>query len=93
MQPPKMLKQSSAKNATLFRERSKGPRYDKNYIPERIAEVENLILLCEMHHKMVEDQSKTSTAEILRKLKANHEAWVRASLAEERACLHSGSGE
>ena len=29
---------------------------------------------------MVDDQSKTSTAEILRKLKANHEAWVRTSL-------------
>jgi hypothetical protein len=52
--------------------------------PKRIAEGENLILLCGVHHKMVDDQSKTSTSEILRKLKANHEAWVRASLAEER---------
>jgi len=76
-----------------FGKEGKGRVTDKNYIPERIAQVENLILLCEMHHKMVEDQSKTSTAEILRKLKANHEAWVRTSLAEERACLHSGSGE
>src|ERR1700737_4854409 len=84
MQPPTMLKQSSAKNAKLFRARRKGPRYDKNYVPERIDEVENLILLCGVHHKMVEDRSKTSAAEILRKLKANHEAWVRTSLAEER---------
>jgi hypothetical protein len=42
-----------------FVKEGKGPRYDKNYIPERIAEVENLILLCEMRRKMVEDQSKT----------------------------------
>jgi len=41
-----------------FGKEGKGRVTDKNYIPERIAQVENLILLCEMHHKMVEDQSK-----------------------------------
>lgn len=36
---------------------------------------------------MVDDQSETYTAEILRKLKANHEAWVRTSLAEEKGVV------
>ena len=36
---------------------------------------------------MVDDQSETYTAEILRKLKANHEAWVRTSRAEEKGVV------
>jgi hypothetical protein len=68
----------------IISRKTEGPRYDQDYAAEKIDEVENLILLCAVHHKMVDDQSETYTAEILRKLKANHEAWVRTSLADEK---------
>jgi len=61
-----------------------GPRYHVNYPAEKIDDAKNLILLCAVHHKMVDDQCETYSAEVLRKLKLNHEKWVRASLAEER---------
>jgi hypothetical protein len=40
----------------------------------------NLILLCNVHHKQVDDQVATFTVERLTQIKAEHEAWVRASL-------------
>jgi len=68
----------------IISRKTEGPRFDQDYAAEKIDAVENLILLCAVHHKMVDDQPETYTAEILRKLKANHEAWVRTSLADEK---------
>jgi len=53
-------------------------------VPERLNEPDNLILLCRVHHKMVDDQTETFTSEILKKLKSNHERWVSQSL-DDRA--------
>ena len=63
--------------------RSKGPRHDPAFPTEEIDAPGNLILLCRVHHKMVDDQHATYTVEVLSKLKDNHEAWVRSCLAEE----------
>ena len=41
---------------------------------------ENLILLCALHHKVVDDQPAHFTTERLRAIKADHEAWVRLAL-------------
>jgi hypothetical protein len=57
-----------------------GPRYDTEYAAERIDEPENLILLCRIHHKMVDDQYETYNADVLSKLKVNHENWVSTTL-------------
>lgn len=43
----------------------------------------NLILLCRNHHKLVDDQRDTYTAEVLRALKINHERWVSEKLEED----------
>lgn len=40
----------------------------------------NLILLCRIHHKLIDDQPNTYDAEHLNIIKANHENWVRESL-------------
>jgi hypothetical protein len=40
----------------------------------------NLILLCRNHHKKIDDQSNTFTVEVLKKIKAEHETWVREKL-------------
>ena len=47
-------------------------------------EPDNLVLLCRTHHKMVDDQHETYTAEVLHKIKANHEKWVSSTLTEEK---------
>lgn len=64
--------------------KTEGPRHDPTYPPDKIDEVGNLVLLCAVHHKMVDDQSETYNIEILRKLKTNHEAWVRTALTEQK---------
>jgi hypothetical protein len=62
----------------------RGPRYDATCPVEKIDTFENLILLCAVHHKMIDDQPETYTTELLRTLKGNHGKWVRAALADEK---------
>jgi hypothetical protein len=64
--------------------KSQGPRHDPAFPPERLDEPENLILLCPVHHKMIDDQCETYTREVLQRLKANHEKWVSSTLAEDK---------
>lgn len=59
-----------------------GPRGDSSLLPERRDEYDNLILLCKVHHKLVDDQPNTYTVECLRKMKVIHEKWVRETLEE-----------
>jgi hypothetical protein len=48
-----------------------------------LDESDNLVLLCEVHHKLVDDQPETYTVEILRAMKAAHELWVKEKLARK----------
>jgi len=57
-----------------------GPRYDPTFPEERLDSYENLMLLCRIHHKMIDDQAETYTANILRQMKSNHENWVEENL-------------
>lgn len=56
------------------------PRHDPAYPSEKIDHCENLILLCRVHHKMVDDQSITFGADVLRAVKASHEQRVKDAL-------------
>jgi hypothetical protein len=40
----------------------------------------NLILLCRIHHKQIDDQPNTYNVKKLLELKSNHELWVKSSL-------------
>lgn len=53
-----------------------GPRYNSEFPPIEIDSYNNLILLCRIHHKIIDDQHETYTAEILYSMKTNHEKWV-----------------
>ncbi len=64
--------------------KGQGPRHDPAFRTDYLDELENLMLLCRTHHKMVDDQHETYTAEVLLKLKANHEKWVSLTLTEEK---------
>ena len=57
-----------------------GPRGDVSFPEEKIDKYENLILMCSNHHKLIDDQTTTYTAEKLREIKKIHEQWVRNSL-------------
>ena len=62
--------------------RRNGPRYDPSYSSDSLDSYDNLLLLCAVDHKMVDDQSATYSAEILRAMKANHKKWVDKKLSD-----------
>jgi len=57
-----------------------GPRYSELYPIEIIDSYQNLLLLCRVHHKMIDDRHETYLAELLLKIRENHEKWVAAKL-------------
>ncbi|HUW95123.1 MAG TPA: HNH endonuclease signature motif containing protein [Anaerolineae bacterium] len=57
-----------------------GPRGDCPLPPEDRDRYDNLILLCKVHHKLVDDQPLRYTAEVLKDMKALHERWVSENL-------------
>lgn len=61
-----------------------GPRHDSSYPANKIDSYENLMLLCRVHHKMVDDQPSTFIAEILRQIKNNHEILIAEKLSERK---------
>jgi hypothetical protein len=48
-----------------------------------LDEYGNLVLLCKVHHKLVDDQPETYTVERLRVMKGAHELWVKETLAKK----------
>ena len=68
----------------IVSERPQGPRYDASIPVHRIDDHENLLLLCRIHHKMVDDQEETYTAQVLHRLKKEHENWVSSTLTQEQ---------
>jgi hypothetical protein len=57
-----------------------GPRNNPSLSEKEIDSYENLILLCKIHHKMVDDQPIEYSINVLRKMKLRHEEWVRNTL-------------
>lgn len=53
-----------------------GARYDSSQKDDERADISNLIVLCERHHKVVDGQRFKYTPEVLREMKAKHEATV-----------------
>jgi len=51
----------------------KGPRYAPDLLKDEVHSYENLILLCEHHHKIVDVDTRTYTIESLREMKSMHE--------------------
>lgn len=64
--------------------RGLGPRNEPAFPEAQFDEPGNLILLCRVHHKMVDDQCETYTVDLLRQVKASHENWVSTSLSEDQ---------
>ena len=71
--------------AHIVAESPDGPRGDSALMPEERRKYSNLILLCKIHHKPIDDQPNTFTVEVLQRMKADHEAWVKKSLSIDTA--------
>lgn len=66
----------------IVSESRKGPRGQSAMNTEERDSPANLILFCKVHHKLVDDQWRTYTVELLLQMKEQHERWVRESLLE-----------
>ncbi len=66
--------------AHIVAQKPDGARGDLNFPIEKIDKYDNLILLCKIHHKLVDDQENTYTIEALKAMKTQHENWVKEKL-------------
>ena len=64
--------------------KTNGPRHDPSFPEEKFDLDENLILLCRIHHKMVDDQDSTFTPGIIRQMKSDHEIWISERLVDKK---------
>ncbi|MHB8137851.1 MAG: hypothetical protein ACYDGO_05620, partial [Smithellaceae bacterium] len=53
---------------------------DDKYPKDKVDKYENLVLMCSVHHKVIDDQPGYYTVESLNNIKKDHEKWVRESL-------------
>jgi hypothetical protein len=77
----------------IVAESPQGARGKSSLTPEQRDKYNNLILLCAVHHKVVDDQHATYSVAELKRMKSEHEAWVKATLSfdpirqrEEEVC-------
>ncbi|MBW8173984.1 HNH endonuclease [Ornithinimicrobium sp. Arc0846-15] len=61
-----------------------GPRYDP-LATDQVDHISNLLLLCRVHHKKVDDQVQDFPVEALRVIKDQHEARMRTRTEDENA--------
>lgn len=66
--------------AHIVAREKEGPRGDSDLPLEKRDKYDNLILLCNIHHKIVDDQVKTYSIEKLQQFKKEHIEWVNANL-------------
>lgn len=59
-----------------------GPRSNDPLPLEERDEFENLLVLCNRCHKIVDDQVNTYNVAALRRMKADHQEWVQKALSE-----------
>lgn len=74
-------------NCHIVAEKDDGPRGDPALLVDERNRYGNLVLLCNVHHKIVDDNEKTWTVEALKTLKQEHEAWVEQSLGLDKLKL------
>lgn len=64
----------------IVAQKEEGPRGHSPLTEEQRDKFSNLLLLCNVHHKQVDDQFQHFTVEKLQQIKQEHEAWVRSAL-------------
>lgn len=64
----------------MIAQKQDGPRGDSDLDLEQRNKYGNLLLLCNIHHKLIDDQPGAYTVERLQLIKNEHEDWVRNKL-------------
>jgi hypothetical protein len=62
-------------------EKPSSARHDPDLAKDELHTYANLIVLCKVHHKVIDDQPGEYTVECVRDMKRAHEEWVRTQLA------------
>lgn len=66
----------------ILSDKEYGPRYSKGSNINELDSYSNLILLCRIHHKQIDDQSTTYASDVLKRIKDDHEKWVSEKLKD-----------
>ncbi len=66
--------------AHIVARKKDGPRGESDLDIEQRDKYDNLILLCSVHHKIIDDQPKHYTVEKLKEFKKTHEEWIKSTL-------------
>lgn len=74
-------------NCHIVAEKEDGPRGNSPLSLDERNRYGNLILLCNIHHKIIDDNEGKWTVVALHELKQRHEAWVEQSLGLDRVKL------
>ena len=61
-------------------EKNDGPRGQSELTAKQRDKYANLLLLCNVHHKQIDDQPNKFTVEVLHQVKNDHEKWVKEKL-------------
>lgn len=67
--------------AHIVADSRQGPRGDSPLSDEERSKQSNLILLCSNHHSIIDKQKHTYSIQVLRQMKADHEAFVERQLS------------
>ena len=70
--------------AHIVARKEKGPRGKSELPKEQRDEYNNLILLCSIHHKRIDDQENIYTIDLLHQYKKEHENWVSSNLSLDK---------
>lgn len=70
--------------AHIIGKKVKGPRGKSSVPNEQRDKYDNLILLCSIHHKLIDDQPNKYTNKKLVEFKKNHENWVTKNLTIDK---------
>lgn len=61
-----------------------GPRGKADISPEELNKHSNLILLCQKHHKIIDDNPKIYSVQVLSQMKGDHESHIQKALNQEK---------
>ena len=67
-------------NCHIVAKSKNGPRGNSALTEKERKKYDNLIFMCGVHHKLIDDQPNTYTVDVLLQMKKNHEDWVKSNL-------------
>lgn len=62
-----------------------GPRGKSEITQDERDKYDNLILLCNVHHKIIDDQINQYSVDVLKEMKFTHEKWVESTLNDDKS--------